>query len=157
MSGAPILARRFSFRTALVRCRVRGRRRYTSRMQTAPASPRIRRCWPGFSVVEVLVALMVVSVGLLAVAGSTALTLRTSLDATRRHAAAEQAASRVALLTAAGCDRAVGGSAASADRQQSEHWIVGARVNGFVPVSDTVRWTSARGPRSFSLASAIAC
>ena len=100
---------------------------------------------------------MVVSVGLLAIAGSTALTLRTTLDATRRHGAAEQAASRVALLTAAGCARASGGSAVSADRQLAERWTVGVRINGFVAVSDTVRWTSVRGPRSFSLASAIAC
>ena len=100
---------------------------------------------------------MVVSVGLLAIAGSTALTLRTTLDATRRHAAAQQAASRVELLTAEGCDHAVGGSAMSADRTLSEHWVVGARINGFVAVADTVDWTSARGPRSFSLASAIPC
>ena len=126
-------------------------------MQIAPTSPRIHGCRRGFSVAEVLVALMVISVGLLSVAGSTALSLRTTLDATRRHAAAGQAASRVALLTAAGCDRAAGGSTESADRQLSEHWIVGTRINGFVLVSDTVRWTSARGSRSFSLASAIAC
>ncbi|CAN5919470.1 hypothetical protein BH11GEM1_BH11GEM1_36100 [soil metagenome] len=126
-------------------------------MRTAHLSSNVRQCRPGFSVVEVMVALIVVSVGLLAIAGSTALTLRTSLDATRRHAAAEQAASRVARLTAGGCDRAAGGRAASADGQMTEQWSVGARVNGFLVVSDTVRWTSARGARTFSLASAIAC
>ena len=126
-------------------------------MQNAPIPPRACHCRPGFSVVEVLVSLMIVSVGLLAIAGSTALTLRTALDATRRHAAAQQAASRVAQLTAEGCERAVGGSAASADGTLTERWMVGERINGFVAVSDTVGWTSARGPRSFSLASAIAC
>ena len=126
-------------------------------MQIAPASHRVHRLPAGFSVVEVLVSLMVISVGLLAIAGSTALTLRTTLDATRRNGAAQLAASRVALLTAAGCDRATGGSAVSADRQLTERWIVGVRINGFESVSDTVRWTSVRGPRSFSLASAIAC
>ena len=126
-------------------------------MRTARLSSNVRQCRPGFSVAEVIVALVVVSTGLLAIAGSTALTLRISLDATRRHAAAEQAASRVARLMADGCDRAAGGRAASADRQLTESWGVGARINGFIVVSDTVRWTSARGARSFSLVSAIAC
>ena len=126
-------------------------------MPITPAFPRPRPSPPGFSLAEVLVALMVITVGLLAIAGSTALTLRTTSDATRRLAAAELAASRVAQLTAAGCDRAVGGSAAAATFQLTERWIVGARTNGFMVVSDTVRWASARGTRSFSLASAIAC
>ena len=126
-------------------------------MRTALLSSNVRQCRPGFSVAEVIVALIVVSVGLLAIAGSTALALRTSLDTARRHAAAEQAASRVARLTAGGCDRAAGGRAESADGQLTEQWMVGARTNGFIVVSDTVRWTSGRGARSFSLASAIAC
>lgn len=125
-------------------------------MWNAHASNTHRRL-SGFSLVEVLVALMVVAVGLLAIAGSAALSLRTTLDASRRHGAAAQVASRMAWLEAAGCDHASSGSAVSADRQSAERWIVGVRRNGFVSVSDTVRWTSARGPRSFWLSSAVAC
>lgn len=126
-------------------------------MQTAPSFPYHQRCRTGFTVVEVLVALMVVSVGLLAMAGSTTLMLRTTLDVTRRRAAVQQAASRVAQLTAEGCDRASSGSLTSADRQRTERWVIGSRVNGFVVVVDTVRFVGVRGVRSFSLASAIAC
>ncbi len=126
-------------------------------MQKAPSSPHHHPCRTGFTVVEVLVSLMVVSVGLLAIAGSTTLMLRTTLDLTRRRAAVQQAASRVAQLTAEGCDRASAGSLTSADRQLTERWVVGLRVNGFMVVIDTVRIVGVRGVRSFSLASAIAC
>ena len=111
----------------------------------------------GLSVVEVLVALMLVSIGLLGVAGSTALALRTTFDATHRREAAQRAVSRVAELAAGGCDRATGGTAADTARQIKERWIVVSRANGFVTVNDSVRWMSARGVRSFSLTSAITC
>ena len=126
-------------------------------MQIVPVSPPDYRLRAGFTIVEVLVSLMLVAVGLLAIAGSTALTLRTTIDSTRRHGAAQQAASRLALLTAAGCAGATGGSAVSADRLLTERWMVGARINGFKTVADTVHWTGVRGMRSFTLASAIAC
>ena len=109
------------------------------------------------SVVEVLVALMLVSVGLLGIAGSTALALRTTLDATRRREAAQRAASRVALLAAAGCDRATDGSVAADAWQVSERWTIVARANGFATVSDSVSWMSARGARWVALTSAFTC
>lgn len=126
-------------------------------MLIVPASPSDYRLRAGFTIVEVLVSMMLVAVGLLAIAGSTALTLRTSNDSTRRHGAAQQSASRLALLTAAGCAGATGGSAVSADRLLTERWMVGARINGFRTVADTVRWTGVRGVRSFALVSAITC
>lgn len=126
-------------------------------MSTSRAPAHLSRPRSGFSVIEVLVALMVVTVGLLGIAGSTALTVRTTFDAVRRHAAAERAESRIAQLTAGGCDRAVSASAVDTALQVTERWVVGARVNGFVPVTDTVRWTSARGPRTFSFSSALTC
>lgn len=115
------------------------------------------RARPGLTVVEVLVALMLVSIGLLGIAGSTTLTLRTTIDAAHRRDAAQRAASRVALLAAAGCDRAVDGATADAVRQVSERWTIVARANGFAIVTDSVNWTSARGVRSFSLTSAFTC
>ena len=104
-----------------------------------------------------LVALMLVSVGLLGIAGSTALALRTTLDATRRREAAQRAASRVALLAAAGCDRATDGSVAADAWQVSERWTIVARANGFATVSDSVSWMSARGARWVALTSAFTC
>jgi Tfp pilus assembly protein PilV len=111
----------------------------------------------GMSVVEVLVALMIVSIGLLGIAGSTALAFRTTMDAERRRDAAQRAASRVAQLSATGCARAADGSTSDPTRQISERWTVAARANGFATVTDSVSWMSARGARSFSLTSAITC
>src|SRR5665647_2159235 len=124
-------------------------------MQTPSQFPSTLRPRSGLSVVEVLVALMLVSIGLLGIAGSTALALRTTLDATRRREAAQRAASRIAQLAAGGCERATDGSAADAARQVSERWTVVSRANGFATVNDSVSWMSARGARSFSLTSAI--
>ena len=126
-------------------------------MPNSPQPLRGERSRPGLTVVEVLVALMLVTIGLLAIAGSTSLALRTTLDAARRHAAAQRAVSRVAQLAAAGCDRAAGGADADAVRQVSERWTIVARANGFAIISDSVMWTSARGARSFSLTSAFTC
>ena len=126
-------------------------------MQTPSQLSSAHRPRIGLSVVEVLVALMLISIGLLGIAGSTALALRTTLDATHRREAAQRAASRIALLAAGGCDRATAGSASDDARQVSERWTIVARANGFATVSDSVSWMSARGARSFSLTSAFTC
>ena len=111
----------------------------------------------GFSIVDVLVALMLIAVGLLGFAGSTTLALRSTLDAAHRREAAARVASRLALLEAAGCARAAGGFVMDSSRHLAEQWTVSARVNGFTTVTDRVDWVSARGTRSFALTSAIAC
>jgi len=109
------------------------------------------------SVVEVLVALMIVSIGLLGIAGSSALALRSTLDAAHRREAAQRATSRVAQLASAGCDLAANGAAIDAEHQIAERWTVASRVNGFAMVTDSVSWMSARGSRTFSLTTAISC
>ena len=100
---------------------------------------------------------MLVSIGLLAIAGSTTLALRTTLDAARRRDAAQRVASRFAQLASAGCASATTGSAADTSRALSEQWYVTPRVNGLATVTDSVRWMSARGPISFALTTAITC
>ena len=126
-------------------------------MPHSPHPLRRERSRSGLTVVEVIIALMLVSIGLLAIAGSTSLALRTTLDAAGRNAAAQRAVSRVAQLAAAGCDRAAGGADADAARQVTERWTIVAQANGFAIISDSVMWTSARGARSFSLMSAFTC
>jgi Tfp pilus assembly protein PilV len=111
---------------------------------------------PGLTVVEVIVALMLVSIGLLAIAGSTALALRTTLDSARRRDAAQRTTSRHAQLAATGCSAAAG-TATDAAHSLTEQWTVSSRVNGMATITDSVRWMSARGPISFVLTSAITC
>ena len=110
----------------------------------------------GFSIVEVIVAMMIVTVGLLGIAGSTTLALRTALDATRRRDAMGRAQSRVAQLAAGGCTRATSGNAADPTRQFAEQWIV--RGGGpFKQVTDSVTWAGASGMGTFVLSTAILC
>ena len=109
------------------------------------------------TVVEVLVALMIVSIGLLGIAGSTALALRTAHDAIQRRNSMHRVVSRHSRLAAAGCSGAVSGSASDTARAITESWHVVVQSSGFALVTDSVRWMGARGPHSFVLTTAFQC
>ncbi|MEP6618209.1 MAG: hypothetical protein ABJE47_02795 [bacterium] len=120
----------------------------------APSRSRPRA---GITVVEVLVALMLVTVGMMAIAGSSALALRSAHDSARRREAAQRATTRLAQLAAAGCPSASSGSSADSTRQLFEHWWVVSRANGVAILTDSVDWTSARGRKSFAITTGVAC
>ena len=117
-----------------------------------PARPRT-----GLTVVEVLVALVLVSVGLLGMAGTSALSLRTVAAATRERRALRRLDLRLAGLAAAGCGRAIGGTALDSRDSLRERWTVGAVAGGAALVDARVEWRE--GPRTRSIAhrSAILC
>lgn len=110
----------------------------------------------GLSVVEVLVALMLVSVALLGIAGSTALALRQTFDAAKRRAVAHRAHTRLDLLASQGCLRASSGMLTSVDGS-IEHWIVAAGPSAFGLVTDTITWRSGGGVRVVALTGAFPC
>ena len=110
----------------------------------------------GLSVVEVIVALMLVTIALLGMAGSTALALRQVTDAAVRRAATDRAVSRMAVLASQGCVRASSGAISDSTRGVRERWVVSGSP-GFARVSDTITWTSPRGPRTWTLDSAFPC
>jgi Tfp pilus assembly protein PilV len=126
-------------------------------MPTSTGAPHFKLSRAGLTVVEVLIALMLVSIGMLGIAGSTTLALRTAHDAAHRRAAAQRIESRFAQLSAMGCARATAGAAADSARSISERWSVSAAANGFTMLADSVSWMSARGRISFVLTSAIVC
>src|SRR6476661_7694027 len=82
-----------------------------------------------FTVVEVLVALVIVTVGLLGVAGASASALRASNAALREREAVTRASSRLALLAAAGCTIATDGTL-SPSTGLVDRWSVGPSANG---------------------------
>jgi Tfp pilus assembly protein PilV len=100
---------------------------------------------------------MLVSIGLLGIAGSAALALRSTLDAAHHRHATSLATSRLAQLSAAGCTLAANGSATDAPLQIREHWTVASRTNGLAIVTDSIDWMSAQGPRTLAVTSAITC
>ena len=111
----------------------------------------------GLSVVEVLVALVLVAIGLLGIAGSSAIALRAALAAAGEHRATRQATSRLALLSASGCRLARSGAATDTNRQIREQWIVTSPAGGYTIATDSVDWLDGRGRHSLTLATAIKC
>ena len=111
----------------------------------------------GMSVVEVLIALKLVTIGLLAIAGSSALALRTSLDAGRRRHAAHRVSTRISALEAGGCAAISSGSATDSALQLTEAWTVVTRTPAYVVIADSVTCLSPHGTVRRALTSAIAC
>lgn len=110
----------------------------------------------GLSIVEVLVALIVLSVGLLGMAGTSTLVLRASTDAARERQAIWRASARIAALAAGGCVRTRAGSDDSSGMH--EDWAMQPPRGGFSLVDARVEWRSARGRiDSLVLRSAVQC
>lgn len=110
-----------------------------------------------FTVVEVLVALVLLSVGLLGIAGNGALAVRTSSAAARERRAVQRAADRIALLRSDGCSAARGGTRVDSAAALTERWSVGAPSGGAALVDAEVRWNSPSGTRMILLRSGILC
>ena len=125
-------------------------------MRTEIATPR-RGARPGFTIVEVLVAVIILSVGVLALASTAALTGRQIGEGGARSRAASLALSRfevVAARAAAGCDAIVpvGGSVPrdSTLRGIRERWTITRPVNnGTVVVVDTITLPRVSGTLNF--------
>ena len=109
-----------------------------------------------FTVVEVLVALVVVTVGLLGVAGASAMALKASNAALRERAAITRARTRLALLVAAGCTNASDGEVRVAGGVV-ERWSVGPTLAGVRLVEARAQWDDAGRRRVSLLSGALLC
>jgi Tfp pilus assembly protein PilV len=118
-------------------------------------SPSARR--PAFTIAEVLVALMLLSVGLLGMAGSSALAVRSSSAAARERRAIQRAEGRIAALSAGGCAAAASGSAIDPVTGFDERWTVSPVANGVVAVDAQVRWVGAGRGGALLLRGAVLC
>lgn len=125
-------------------------------MQSHPSTSRSHGR-SGLTVVEVLVALMLVSVGLLGMAGSSALALRSAHGAAQEERAARRASTRLARLGAAGCVGAVSGVLNDPGGVPMERWTVAPVRNGTAHLEATVFWSSSRGRRTLTVESALLC
>jgi Tfp pilus assembly protein PilV len=110
-----------------------------------------------FTVVEMLVALVLLSVGLLGIAGNGAIAMRTSSAAARERRAVQRAADRIALLRSGGCATARSGTRVDSVAALSERWSVGAPSGGAALVDAEVRWNGPSGARVILLRSGILC
>jgi len=102
------------------------------------------------------VALVVVAVGLLGVAGASATALRTASAAVRERSAATRARTRLALLESAGCAAAASGEL-RLRMGLTDRWSVGAAVNATRLVDVSAEWDDAGRRRVVVLRSALLC
>lgn len=124
-------------------------------MRHSRCTPIGHRALRGLTVVEVLVALVLVAVGLLAMAGTSALTFRTATSASRERLAVRQADRRLARLTAAGCASATAGTDSAAGMR--ERWSMADSLFGVASVETSVEWQAGARRRVLTLRSALVC
>lgn len=109
----------------------------------------------GLSIIEVLMALVLVAVGIVGIAGASALALRTATASAQEHRAQRRAELRIAQLSARGCaGPSFGSDSASAIL---EHWSITTVANGGALLDEVVSWPAARGARRVALRTALIC
>ena len=114
-------------------------------------------CRDGASIVEVLVAIVLLAIGLLGVAGNAAIALRASGSAARERRATQRAADRVAALRERGCASARSGTLVDAAAALSERWSVDAATTSAMLVDVEIRWRAPAGERTILLRSGVLC
>jgi Tfp pilus assembly protein PilV len=111
----------------------------------------------GVTIVEVVTALVIVSIGLLGMAGTSAIALRTATTSAGERRALRRLDLRLAALDAAGCARATSGAELVARDSLRERWTVAAATRGAALVDATVRWGEGSRARGITRRSAILC
>jgi Tfp pilus assembly protein PilV len=111
----------------------------------------------GLTIAELLVALVLLTVGLLGVAGASARAIGVSGKAARERRATQRAADRIAVLASQGCSAARSGSFVDSTLSLTERWTVSSSAAGVALVTADVRWMAQGGARSIALRSAILC
>ena len=107
---------------------------------------------PGFTLAELLVALLLVNCALVALVSTSAATARWLASAGARTRAASAAVARVERLASQSCAVASSGSVDA--RGLREWWSVDREDDGSRSLSDTVEYLSLRGARRTAGASA---
>jgi Tfp pilus assembly protein PilV len=116
---------------------------------------RPRRPRTGFTLLEVLVAVVLVDVGLLALVAGCAVLVRALGDTRARTEAAHAADNRLARLGAVACGSATGGSAAAPHLNES--WTVHTGPSGIRELRDSVSFVLRSGPSFIVLRTRVPC
>lgn len=108
----------------------------------------------GFTLIEVIVALLVFTVGVLALAASSALIAQAMATNALRERGGRIAASRIALIKSQ-CGIAASGS--EKVQQLASAWSVTRFDRARVTVTGSVSYTSSRGPRTQTYRTTLWC
>jgi len=118
---------------------------------------RLRRLRPraGFTLAELLVAVLLIDVGLLALVAGSAIVVRRYNETRMCTSASRAAANRLQLLSASRCGAVSG--AATVDRGIAEYWSAAARGNRTIEVSDSVVFAAGGRERQVVLRTRVPC
>lgn len=108
----------------------------------------------GFSLIEVVFAVVLIDIGLLALVAASATLVRLAGDLRARDAALRVATDRLQLLGATPCT-SQSGSATSA--RIHEAWTASAPRNGVRDLRDSVVFVTTRGTGTFVLRTRLTC
>lgn len=118
----------------------------------------VRRSAPqaraGFTLVELMVAMLMLTVGLLALASTSAVVVKQMGDASRMGVAGTVAQTRIERLRSGTCSTAQTGTGTT--RGVSESWTVTPMVRS-ARIDVTITYTTRRGTRSQSYRSMMRC
>ena len=109
----------------------------------------------GFTLLEVLIAVVLIDVGLLALVAGSAVLIRQTAEMRAHSAAVRAAANRLQMLGATTCSARTGN--ASGPFGISESWSVELHANGVREVRDSVTYAGASGPRALVLRTRLPC
>ena len=124
-------------------------------MRTAPTSV-TRGDRRGFSLIEVVVAIMVLAVGVLGLAATSTVVTRQIGGGAQQSTAANLAASRFERLRGRPCAAVTSAAAVVETNGISELWTVTAIKDGLV-VRDSVWYDTSRGERGFVFETTLPC
>ena len=108
----------------------------------------------GYTLIEVIVALLVFTVGALALAASSALIAQTMAANALRERSGRLAATRIALIKSQ-CGTAVSGS--ETVQQMESVWSVTRFNRSRVSITESVSYPSPRGPRTRTYSTTVWC
>lgn len=109
----------------------------------------------GFTMIELLVAVVLIDVGLLGLVAASAVVVRANGDLRARSAATRAAANRVQALVASPCASASGSAAPAAGMR--ERWDVTLSPHHWREIRDSVAYDVSGATRSFVLRTRATC
>lgn len=125
---------------------------------TSRTREKARRARRGVTLVELIVAMTILTVGLLAIVGVSASVARSLGESRSDNVAAIAAESRFESVAGTACNNLTLGSVASAtNRNVVERYVVIDDLNFTRMVIDSVSWTTRRGTRRFVFRSILPC
>jgi Tfp pilus assembly protein PilV len=113
------------------------------------------RARPAFTLVELIVAVLLIDVALLAMIAGSAVIIQRQAEVRTRIAASQAAANRLQLLAAGPCITTTG--TANGERGLIETWTAESRANGIRSIRDSVAYTANGVERLVVLQTSLPC